>query len=220
MTGIYSRLPQITALLLVVAMMASLGWQGWQFYQAEQARQAGGGAVVTRQAPTGNAGAQDINLSAIDLFGKAGAQPVQQPQSTENLPETNLRLYLRGVMAGGEKSVASALIEDANNDTEAYLIGDELPGNATLRSVYPNRVIIERSGKLENLYFPETADTSGIDLSNGNEAQAAESTPAEPRSQPRAVQPPGSAPAVTSDRREEIRRRLEALRERLRQNSN
>lgn len=220
MTGIYSRLPQITALLLVVAMMASLGWQGWQFYQAEQARQAGGGAVVTRQAPTGNAGAQDINLSAIDLFGKAGAQPVQQPQSTENLPETNLRLYLRGVMAGGEKSVASALIEDANNDTEAYLIGDELPGNATLRSVYPNRVIIERSGKLENLYFPETADTSGIDLSNGNEAQAAESTPAEPQPQPRAVQPPGSAPAVTSDRREEIRRRLEALRERLRQNSN
>ncbi|TBW56015.1 general secretion pathway protein GspC [Marinobacter halodurans] len=219
MTGIYSRLPQITALLLVVAMIASLGWQGWRFYQAEQARQAGSSAVVARQAPADNAGKPDVDLSAIDLFGKAGAQAAQQPQSTENLPETNLRLYLRGVMAGDENSGASALIEDANNDTEAYLIGDDLPGNATLRSVYPNRVIIERSGKLENLYFPETAD-SGIDLSNGSEGQTPESTPADVRPQPRAVQPPGSAPAVTSDRREEIRRRLEALRERLRQNSN
>lgn len=220
MTGIYSRLPQITALLLVVAMIASLGWQGWQFYQTEQVRQAGGGAVVARQAPAGNTGEPDVDLSAINLFGKAGAQAAQQPQSTENLPETNLRLYLRGVMAGDENSVASALIEDASNDTEAYLIGDELPGNATLRSVYPNRVIIERSGKLENLYFPETADTSGIDLSNGNAAQAPESAPTPSQPQPQAVQPPGSAPAVTSDRREEIRRRLEALRERLRQNSN
>jgi general secretion pathway protein C len=135
---------------------------------------------------------------------------------TENLPETNLRLFLRGVLAADGEFPGSALIEDDKSKTEAYLVGDELPGNATLRSVHPNRVIIERSGKLENLYFPESEDRSGMSFTADQQEEAAA------EAQQAASTPPSRAPAsATSDeqRREEIRRRLEQLRERLRNNN-
>lgn len=218
MNGIYSRLPLIAALVLALAMLASLGWQGWQFYQAEQSRvhEAARTAVTTQQPTTQQL--TSVDLPAINLFGEPGAQAQPEPQSTENLPETNLRLFLRGVMAGDENSIASALIEGSDSRTEAYVIGDELPGNAKLRSVYANRVIIERSGKLENLYFPETSNNSGIDVTGGdNEPDISQPTPAP--SNARATRPAPS-PSASGDRREEIRRRLEELRERLRQNSN
>ena len=95
-------------------------------------------------------------------------------------------------------------------------MGDELPGNAKLRSVHPNRVIIERSGKLENLYFPESEDRSGMSFT------ADQQEPSTPATQQAATPSPSRAPAsATSDeqRREEIRRRLEQLRERLRNNN-
>ncbi|BES71295.1 hypothetical protein RE428_23130 [Marinobacter nanhaiticus D15-8W] len=220
MNGIFTRLPLIAALVLALAMLASLGWQGWQFYQAEQARSSEASQRQVARQPASVRQQSDIDLPGIDLFGQPGAQVQAAPQSTENLPETNLRLFLRGVMAGDEENaIASALIEGSDSRTEAYAIGDELPGNATLRSVYANRVIIERSGKLENLYFPETSDSSGIDLTGGdNEHDVSQPMPAP--SNARATRPAPSTSPVSGDRREEIRRRLEELRERLRQNSN
>lgn len=220
MNGIYSRLPLIAALALALAMLASLGWQGWRFYQAEQSRSAGAAQRTVAQQPAATRQQSDVDLPEIDLFGQPGAQVQPTPQSTENLPETNLRLFLRGVMAGDEENaVASALIEGTDSRTEAYSIGDELPGNATLRSVYANRVIIERSGKLENLYFPETSDSSGIDVTGGDTGQDV-SQPMPAPSSARAPRPAPSTSPASGDRREEIRRRLEELRERLRQNSN
>ncbi|WP_148862894.1 type II secretion system protein N [Marinobacter fonticola] len=219
MKGIDSRLPMIAALALVLAMLASLGWQGWQFYQAEQSREAQRAVRTEAQQPAASQQRATVNLPEIDLFGAPGAQAQAAPQSTENLPETNLRLFLRGVMAGDENSLASALIEGSDSRTEAYAIGDELPGDAKLRSVYANRVIIERSGKLENLYFPELSDRGGIDVTGGSPEPDA-GQPAPPPASSRAARPSPSASAVSGDRREEIRRRLEDLRERLRQNSN
>lgn len=220
MNGIYSRLPLIAALVLALAMLASLGWQGWRFYLAEQSRAAEANQRTVAQQPAAARQQSDVDLPEIDLFGEPGAQAQPAPQSTENLPETNLRLFLRGVMAGDEEnSIASALIEGSDSRTEAYAIGDELPGNATLRSVYANRVIIERSGKLENLYFPETSDSSGIDVT-GSETEPDVSQPMPAPSNARAPRPAPSTSPVSGDRREEIRRRLEELRERLRQNSN
>lgn len=218
MTGLLSRLPQLLALLLAILMLASLAWQGWQFFQSEQSSEVTATARGATQSAETSTNQAPIDLPGIDLFGKPGAQATTELQSTENLPETNLRLYLRGVLAGDDETEASALIEGSDSKTEAYLIGDELPGNATLRSVYTNRVIIERSGKLENLYFPETSDSSGIDLEDTTPVASNQESAA--ATAPRATPPPGSAPGVTSDRREEIRRRLEELRERLRNNSN
>ncbi|WP_372995513.1 type II secretion system protein N [Marinobacter sp.] len=210
------RLPLILALLAGAAMVAVTAWQGYRFWQMES--QQGHYGTVQPLASESMASMEqpDVNLSSLDLFGAASADSEPVEIDTENLPETNLRLFLRGVLAADGEFPGSALIEDDKSKTEAYLVGDELPGNASLRSVHPNRVIIERSGKLENLYFPESEDRSGISFTADEEDEPA------PAAQPASSTSPSRAPATaTSDeqRREEIRRRLEQLRERLRNNN-
>jgi general secretion pathway protein C len=152
------------------------------------------------------------------MFGRAAPEDMNADQDTEDLPETNLRLFLRGVLAGSENQPGSALIEDDRNRTEVYIIGDELPGNASLRSVHANRIIIERGGKLENLYFPETDDSRGVELAAiDNGARPEPASARQGASNPASGQSPApSTPQATDERREQIRQRLEELRQRLR----
>jgi general secretion pathway protein C len=219
MTGFTTRIPIIAAILVAVLMVISLAWQGWGLFDAEERRQTRSNAGAGPASSTATVARNDKALAAVNLFGDSQAQGQPDQQNTENLPETNLRLVLRGVMAGEANSIASALIEDSNNQTEAYLIDDELPGNATLKSVYPNRIIIERSGALENLYFPQAKKGEGIRVSSSSQASGPERS--EPAQQPRAQrQQSQRTPPTSSSRQEEIRNRLEELRERLRNNSN
>lgn len=214
-----TRLPVLLAAAAVVAMIALTSWQAYRVWQQESQRDSQQQrAAADREAESGEQTTPEVELASLDLFGIAGESAGGQQIDTENLPETNLRLFLRGVLAADGEFPGSALIEDDKSQTEAYLIGDELPGNAKLRSVHANRVIIERSGKLENLYFPESEDRTGLefaaDESDAAEPQAQEEAPsASPASNT-------SSPAADEQRREEIRRRLEQLRERLRNNNN
>ena len=207
------RFPLVLALVAGAAMLALTGWQGFQFWQ-----------TVNQQTPQttvepldrGASGVQeppDVELSTLSLFGSADTSGTPREIDTENLPETNLRLSLRGVLAAEGDFPGSALIEDDKGKTEAYLVGEELPGNATLRSVHPNRVIIARSGKLENLYFPETDDRSGMSFAAEQDAEPA--TVAAQEESAGSTRAPANS-ASDEQRREEIRRRLEQLRERLR----
>ncbi len=218
MSVISPRLPALLSLLAILAMVATLSWQGYSFWQMEQKTRTDAGA--TSQVTTPESREPEVDLSSIDLFGTAEQSVAAQAMDTENLPETNLRLFLRGVLAADGDFPGSALVEDDKGKTEAYLVGDELPGNAKLRSVHPRRVIIERAGKLENLYFPETEDRSGIDVADSNGSPGDDTNPPiMPAASGGGVTLPAT-PAADEQRREEIRRRLEQLRERLRNNSN
>jgi len=206
---------------LAVIVVVSTAWQAWGVWQQESAE----GGVITAVS-TGSAPAQrpvpQIELFGLQLFGNTQANDPGAQQNTENLPETNLQLTLRGVLAAVGDFAGSALIEDERNNTDAYLVGDTLPGNATLRSVHPARIIIGRSGKLENLYFPAMNNGSGLSAV-ADETQGLEpayTPPARPQpalSQPD-FSPPTSAPTAPADeqRRTEIRERLEQLRHSLR----
>lgn len=196
-------------------MLGVTAWQGYSFWQKESQNPGlhtqnviTSEAQPAQQVPT-------VNLGSLALFGNADAKTAAAALSTENLPETNLRLYLRGVLAADGDFPGSALVEDEQRNTEAYLVGDELPGNATLRSVHPNRIIIERSGKLENLFFPEEDDSSGMSVASNTTPEATPTPVSEPSPSPRAT----STDSAEQQRRDEIRRRLEQLRERLRNNN-
>ncbi len=210
------RLP---LLLTVIAGAAMVGVTAWQVYSFSQAQRQGASSTDAQQLVREGrdlSQAPKVDLTTLALFGTASQEGGAGPVETENLPETNLRLFLRGVMAADGQFPGSALIEDQKGNTEAYPVGDELPGNAKLRSVHANRVVIERGGKLENLFFPEEKNRSGMSVASGNQDEPAQS---EPEAQiPTSNQEP--SPAANEQRREEIRRRLEQLRERLRNNSN
>ncbi len=217
-----AKSPFLLSVALFSALIATTAWQGYAFWQGESV--AGGGSqssgqiVVqeTRKVP-------EVSLSSLPLFGeeRIGEQaPVEE--DIDNLPETNLRLTLRGVMAASGDFPGSALVEDDKRQTEAYLVGEELPGRARLKAVRPDRIIIDRGGKLENLYFPEEDDQEGLSVAaNQQEQSAADDQPtyAEPGAQSASYPGPEANSASSDERREEIRKRLEQLRNRLRNNN-
>lgn len=218
MFAISQKTPLLLALAVAFAMVGLTAWQGYQFWQAE--------AQPTRlESSTDNAiptipstQVPQVNLASLSMFGSAAAAGETADTNTENLPETNLRLSLRGVLAAEGEFPGSALIEDDKGKTEAYLVGNELPGNAKLRTVFPNRVIIERTGKLENLYFPEADEYAGVLMADTNEPDPEPVSASEP--QPEAAPTTTRSPSAgEQQRREEIRQRLEQLRQRLQNNN-
>ncbi|GGC71043.1 type II secretion system protein N [Marinobacter halophilus] len=209
------RVPLLFALAAVIAMFAVTGWQGYQFWQTESRRTLPQVQIAGINADSAMQNVPNVQLASLTVFGTAAENNGSPELDTENLPETNLRLALRGVLAAEGEFPGSALIEDDKGKTEAYLVGNELPGNAKLRTVFPNRVIIERAGKLENLYFPELDDRSGVSLASSNEPPAQSMRQPDQRTPTSAT----SSSAGEQQRREEIRQRLEQLRQRL-QNSN
>ena len=215
MLSIHPRLPMVLAMVAGAAMLAVTSWQGYRFWQTESQPALSATGQPAQQSPPGTRDVPEVDLATLTLFGSPNADSGPAELGTENLPETNLRLFLRGVLAASGEFPGSALIEDDKSKTEVYLVGDELPGNATLRSVFPNRVIIERSGKLENLYFPEEADRSGMSFTADDQARQTEA--ADTGSTQTTTAP--TTPSADQQRREEIRQRLEQLRERLRNNN-
>jgi len=213
------RLPLILAVLAGTAMLVVTLWQGYSFWQSEKHQTAR--AAQQRQAPLAvtKRKAPEIDLASIALFGKPLKPGEAAPTDTENLPETNLRLFLRGVMAADGDFPGSALIEDDERNTEAYLVGEELPGNARLRSIFPNRVVIERSGKLENLFFPESDSSSGVNVAYSRPEPEPEPEPDVQEPEIRSVPVLNPRNASPEERRENIRKRLQQLRARLRTNN-
>jgi general secretion pathway protein C len=56
---------------------------------------------------------------------------------------------------------ALAIIAEKGGDEQVYAIGDAVPGNASLHSVHPDRVLLRRAGRLEALRLPRADETSG-----------------------------------------------------------
>lgn len=214
MPTVDQRIPPLLAVATALAMLVITGWQGYRFWKTQSENAPLLQSTNTSLESGARTTVPNVALSELLLFGDAQSAKAQQNSSTEDLPETNLRLFLRGALAANGEYPASALIEGPGGDTEVYTAGERLPGNALLRTVLPNRVIIEREGKLENLYFPETEGTEGINLSSES-IQDQEASP--PRTQNNPPRPTDSV--EERNRREEIRQRLEVLRQRLQENN-
>src|SRR5690554_7769397 len=216
MLSINPKIPLALALVAGLAMVGVTAWQGYSFWQA-QSQQAAQSQKAITQPLTEKRSAPNVALSSLEFFGTAQLDGTDIEEDTEDLPETNLRIFLRGVLAADGEFPGSALIENDKSKTDVFLVGDELPGNAKLRSVHPNRVILDRGGKLENLYFPEPDDRSGMTFSAGADDLDQAEGPAETPSTS-SLPTPATPAANDQPRREEIRKRLEQLRARLRTN--
>lgn len=215
MLPINPKVPLALALTAGLAMAAATAWQGYSFWQAQK-HQPAENNQTTAQSLTKERTAPDLPLASLTFFGTTQADGTTTEESIEDLPETNLRLVLRGVLAADGDFPGSALIEDDKSNTDVFIVGDELPGNAKLRSVHANRVILDRSGKLENLYFPEPEEQTGMSFSSDTDNRQQTSTQ---RRQTTTTSNRTAPSKNNQQRREEIRKRLEQLRDRLRTNN-
>lgn len=92
-------------------------------------------------------------IITMDIFGTTSNE-TQVVANHQDIPETNLKLSLKGAFSHSDPKQASALIaSDKNKRAELYFIDAELPGNATLKEVYPSYVVLSRGGRLEKLLF-------------------------------------------------------------------
>lgn len=116
-----------------------------------------------------------LDLAAITnahLFGAAAAPK----QDGLNAPRTNMALVLTGIIAGNDPQNGLAILGPTAQNSKVYAVGDGVPGGAKLHSVYSDRVIIERDGRLESLTLPRQASSgpvappSAAALENGNAA--------------------------------------------------
>ncbi len=102
-------------------------------------------------------------LTSAKLFGDF-SETATDTVAAANLdaPDTNLRLKLRGIFAMEDPLRSRALIEPASGELMPYAIGMDIPGGAKLHSIYPDRVLLKRGGKLETLRLERDETGQGI----------------------------------------------------------
>jgi general secretion pathway protein C len=113
------------------------------------ARRGGAGGTV-RQGP---ARSRLVDLAAITNAHLFGAAPVLR-QDGANAPQTSMPLVLTGIIAGNDPQNGLAILGQSAQTTKVYAVGDNVPGGAKLHSVYSDRVVIDRDGRLESLSLP------------------------------------------------------------------
>jgi general secretion pathway protein C len=83
-------------------------------------------------------------------------------------PDTRLKLVLRGALSSDDPEHARAIIADPRGKEDQYAIGDNLPGNAELSEVHPDRVILKRNGRYETLRLPQDKQQNTLRVSATN----------------------------------------------------
>lgn len=220
--ALQQKAPVIILVLLITAMLVAMGLQAYEFFMPSNSQAP---QIATKpDTPSVQQSRPEREIDQFELFG-APTDPNEQTEAikTEDLPKTNLRLMLRGVSASTEITFASALIEGPDKETLKYGINDTLPGNAKLKSVHEKRIVIERNGRLENLYFPDDANI-GI-VRNDAPGTASQSQDQPNRTQPLQIpqlpqnysRPATNLDTLSEERKKEIKVRLEKLRQKMKQ---
>lgn len=149
-----TRLPMLVAVLLCLAVGGLIYWQVTPLFQVDTSEQAVSQAAVNPLPATKTK--RTHNIASFKLFGDSRVITAPVVVEEKELPKTRLKLTLTGVLVSPSEPGAGALIVGPDNQTGHYKINDELPGGATLKQVFADRVVVERSGQLENLFFVET----------------------------------------------------------------
>ena len=153
-------LPQAASALLIVGIAYQAAKLTWNVIP---------GATVDENPPTlpapavlGSAAARPggLDLTQIldaHLFGEAASTPAPVVETLVDAPDTTLSLRLTGVLWSEDSSNGWAIIDASRGDAKIYFVGDTIDntGGASLHSVYEDRVLLNRAGRLETLRLPK-----------------------------------------------------------------
>lgn len=142
--------PLIVSGVLVIGIAAQLASLVWRILAPPAAT----GPTVPVTAPAANPGVNVAGIVNAHLFGTALAPAGGDSASA---PATSLNLVLAGTIAGEDPKTGWAIIGESAQAARVYATGASIPGGATLREVYADRVILDRGGRLEALPLPRLA---------------------------------------------------------------
>jgi len=153
--GILRLLVTLALILLVARTGADLTWQ-FTTPLLSKGRTAATGSIPGQISPARpQPPSQTAPAEEIALFGMAaGILPPAGASSAEAAPTSNLNLVLKGIVAVQPMRRALAVIAERGGATEQlYGQGEALPGNAVIREIHADKVIISRAGVLETLFL-------------------------------------------------------------------
>ena len=155
---------QSLPLLVSAGVVVLLAWQlvqlAWTLLGVRKAPPPAGGQAVAISAPA----APPVDLQAIlnaHLFGVAGAA---EPGATDpnSVAATQMNLVLVGTIAEADPARGYAIIGDSAATAKVYAVGKTITGGTKLHSVYPDRAILDRGGRLEALLLPRKFTGGGL----------------------------------------------------------
>jgi general secretion pathway protein C len=98
---------------------------------------------------------QHVDVAAIASRHLFGAAPAATPgPDAANAPQSNIPLVLTGIIAANDPKDGLAIMGESASAAKVYAVGDSVPGGAKVHSVYEDRVLIDRGGRLESLVLP------------------------------------------------------------------
>ena len=146
-----------------VALVVLLAWQAiqlvWTLLDAGKAP-----ATPAAAAPAGTPAGPSVNLGAIvnaHLFGVAGATDAGSADPN-SVAATQMNLVLVGTIAASDPALGYAIVGDSPNTARVYAVGKTITGGTKLHAVYPDRVILDRGGRLEALMLPKKFQGGGM----------------------------------------------------------
>ena len=95
------------------------------------------------------------------LFGLAGA-PASGETDPASVAATQMNLVLAGTIAHADPEKGFAIVGESAATARVYAVGKTITGGTKLHSVYPDRVILDRGGKLEALILPKKFQGGGM----------------------------------------------------------
>lgn len=147
----YDRWLRTLANLLLVVLIALILARGVLFVLEELNSQEA--TIASPVQGQQRSASSRIDITSFDVFGQrqsSAAAPV-----LADAPATRLNLELQGVFTAADPEESTAIVGERNKMGELYNIGDRLPGNATLRAVFDDHILIDRGGRVEKLMFSD-----------------------------------------------------------------
>jgi general secretion pathway protein C len=83
------------------------------------------------------------------LFGK------YVPTDLSEIKESKLNIEIVGILFAKDPKHSQVLIKTADGEEEAFMVGNNLPGNTVIKSIMANGILVEHNGTLESLSFPK-----------------------------------------------------------------
>lgn len=164
--GWQSLLPLAVSALLVVLLAWQLVQLAWALLGARPGPGPASAPAVTAPAqPTVDIG----TIVNAHLFGVASA-PAAGSADPNAVATTQMPLVLVGTIAHTDPEKGYAIIGDSPASAKVYGVGKTITGGTKLHSVYPDRAILDRGGKLEALLLPKKFQGGGMTAQSGSSA--------------------------------------------------
>jgi general secretion pathway protein C len=145
-----------------VALVVLLAWQAIQLvWTVIGAGPAPSGQPASAAPAAATAPAIDVGaIVNAHLFGVAGSTDAGTDPNA--VAATQMNLVLVGTIANTDPQLGYAIVGDSAATAKVYAVGKTITGGTKLHAVYPDRVILDRGGRLEALMLPKKFTGGGV----------------------------------------------------------